>query len=184
MEITVKRITPIELWRECAEMTTGHDCKMPWSKILAMGHSPIRASQWAIKLIDVPLFVVSHLVRHHVGVQVYQKSHRPDRDKNAKDEGRMTPTSAMILCNAEALINMAHKRLCAKASPETREIFGQICELVEEQDPDLYKHLVPQCVYRGGICPESKCCGYIASEKGQSRLKFYKALFNQKNNSK
>ena len=97
---------------------------------------------------------------------------------------RYAPTDIAFIANAEALINMAHKRLCAKASPETREIFGQICELVEEQDPDLYKHLVPQCIYRGGICPEPKCCGYIASEKGQSRLKFYKALFNQKNNSK
>lgn len=102
----------------------------------------------------------------------------------AANYDRKQPTSLAFIANAEALINMAHKRLCAKASPETREIFGQICELVEEQDPDLYKHLVPQCIYRGGICPESKCCGYIASEKGQSRLKFYKALFNQKNNSK
>ena len=102
----------------------------------------------------------------------------------AANYDRKQPTSLAFIANAEALINMAHKRLCAKASPETREIFGQICELVEEQDPDLYQHLVPQCVYRGGICPESKCCGYIASEKGQSRLKFYKALFNQKNNSK
>lgn len=98
----------------------------------------------------------------------------------AANYDRKQPTSLAFIANAEALINMAHKRLCAKASPETREIFGQICELVEEQDPDLYQHLVPQCVYRGGICPESKCCGYIASEKGQSRLKFYKALFNQK----
>lgn len=73
---------------------------------------------------------------------------------------RYAPTDLAFIANAEALINMAHKRLCVKASPETREIFGQICELVEEQDPDLYKHLVPQCVYRGGICPEPKSCGY------------------------
>ena len=97
---------------------------------------------------------------------------------------RYAPTDLMCLINAEAIINMSRKRLCAKASKETREIWQKVCELIEEYDPDLYQHLVPQCVYRGGICPESKCCGYIASEKGQSRLKFYKALFNQKNNSK
>lgn len=93
---------------------------------------------------------------------------------------RYAPTDLMCLINAETLINMTHKRLCGKASAETREVIRAICDLVEEHDPDLYQHLVPQCVYRGGICPESKCCGYIASEKGQSRLKFYKALFNQK----
>lgn len=90
---------------------------------------------------------------------------------------RYAPTDLAFICNAEALMNMAHKRLCGKASPETREVVQAICELVEEQDPDLYQHLVPQCVYRGGICPESKCCGYIHSEAGKSRLRFYKALF-------
>lgn len=97
---------------------------------------------------------------------------------------RYAPTDLAFIANAEALINMAHKRLCAKASPETREIFGQICELVEDQDPDLYRHLVPQCVYRGGVCPEAKCCGYIRSEQGRAQLETYKKLFTNKNNSK
>lgn len=90
---------------------------------------------------------------------------------------RYAPTDLAFIINAEALINMSHKRLCGKASAETREVVRAICELVEKQDPDLYQHLVPQCVYRGGICPESKCCGYIHSEAGKSRLRFYKALF-------
>ena len=97
---------------------------------------------------------------------------------------RYAHTDFCFMISAEGLMAMAATRLCAKASKETREVVQAICELVEEQDPDLYKHLVPQCIYRGGICPEPKGCGYIASEKGQSRLKFYKALFNQKNNSK
>ena len=90
---------------------------------------------------------------------------------------RYTPTDIAFIINAEALINMAHKRLCAKASPETREIFGQICELVEEQDPDLYKHLIPQCIYRGGICPEPKGCGYNKTGLFNKILTEYKKLF-------
>ena len=90
---------------------------------------------------------------------------------------RYAPTDIAFIANAEALINMAHKRLCAKASPETREIFGQICELVEEQDPDLYKHLVPQCIYRGGICPEPKGCGYNKTGLFNKILTEYKKLF-------
>lgn len=92
---------------------------------------------------------------------------------------RYAPTDIAFIANAEALINMAHKRLCAKASPETRGIFRQICELVEEQDPDLYKHLVPQCVYRGGICPEPKGCGFIKSDLGRKTLEQYINLFEQ-----
>lgn len=90
---------------------------------------------------------------------------------------RYAPTDLAFIINAEALINMAHKRLCTKASPETREIFGQICELVEEQDPDLYKHLVPQCMYRGGICPEPKGCGYNKTGLFNKILTEYKKLF-------
>lgn len=94
-----------------------------------------------------------------------------------RDFDRYAPTDLAFVINAEALMNMAHKRLCGKASKETCEVVQTICELVEEQDSGLYQHLVPQCVYRGGICPESKCCGYIHSEAGMARLRFYKALF-------
>lgn len=176
MNIKVKRVTPPDLWRECAEYTTGKDCKMSWSKMLALGHSPIRASEWAIKLMDVPLFVVSHLVRHHVGVQVYQKSHRPDRDKNAKDEGRMTPTNAMILINAEAIINISKKRLCAKASAETREIWGKVVEEVRKCDPDLANHCVKPCVYCG-FCREAKSCGFTKTDAYSRQREDYLRLF-------
>lgn len=88
---------------------------------------------------------------------------------------RYTPTNLMCVINAEALMNMAHKRLCAKASAETRLIVQKICEHVAQCDPDLYPHLVPQCIYRGGICPEHKPCGYhknaVANEE-------YRSLFN------
>lgn len=184
MKINTQKLTNADLLRRANEFTTGHESRMSLATAYRLGHSPIRTQLFWVELREIPLFVASQLVRQHVGVQFFQKSHRPDRNPDAKDEGRMTPTDLAFIINAEALINMSHKRLCRKASAETREVVRAICELVEEQDSDLYQHLVPQCVYRGGICPESKCCGYIHSESGQARLRFYKALFNQKNNSK
>lgn len=223
MNIYVKRVSSPELWRECASATTGHDCKMSWGKMLAMGHSPIRASIWFIRLEDIPLFVASQLVRSHVGVQFFQRSKRTDRgsvdfriechDFGQRLDGiaelindgvseedaesvvevlddmetevkewpakfdRHAPTDLAFIINAEALINMAHKRLCSKASKETRDIVRKICELIEEQDPDLYQHLVPQCIYRGGICPEQKCCGYNTTETFKKALGQYRLLF-------
>lgn len=97
---------------------------------------------------------------------------------------RYAPTDLAFIINAEALINMAHKRLCAKASKETRDLMTKIALEVSIADPELAEHLVPQCVYRGGICPEAKCCGYIRSEQGRAQLETYKELFTNKNNSK
>jgi len=41
-------------------------------------------------------------------------------------------------------------------------------------DPDLADHLVPQCWYRGGICPEAKCCGLNKSVQAEDYYKLFK----------
>ena len=70
--------------------------------------------------------------------------------------------------NAEELITIAHKRLCAQASKETRDIIRMICNKVVEVNPEFKDLLVPLCVYRGGLCEEFNCCGlnqkYIKKE--------------------
>ena len=212
MNVTVTKLTDVELLRKANSFTTGHESKMTLAKAYAYQHSPIRTQLFWIECREIPLFVASQLVRSHVGVQFFQQSKRTDRggedfrnvcynlskdfndafcmgDEEDLDKcietaktlphhfDRYAPADLAFIANAEALINMAHKRLCAKASPETREIFGQICELVEEQDPDLYKYLVPQCVYRGGICPEPKGCGYNKTGLFNKILTEYKKLF-------
>lgn len=90
---------------------------------------------------------------------------------------RYAPTGLAFICNAEAIINMAHKRLCNKASKDTRDVFQGICDEIEQKDPDLFNHLVPQCVFRG-ICPEPKCCGYIHTPAFGNARKEYVNLFN------
>ena len=87
---------------------------------------------------------------------------------------RYAPTDLSFIINAEALINMAHKRLCSKASLETRKLMGMIKHEIEEVDPALAKHLVPMCVYRGGICSEPKSCGYTDQGKGYGELMEFK----------
>lgn len=216
MNVTVTKLTDVELLRKANSFTTGHESHMTLAKAYAYQHSPIRTQLFWIECREIPLFVASQLVRSHVGVQFFQLSKRTDRggedfreachcisqellcsgavtdfkerqiqieertkwvDDLPKRFDRYAPTDLAFIINAEALINMAHKRLCAKASPETREIFGQICELVEEQDPDLYKHLVPQCMYRGGICPEPNGCGYNKTGPFNKILTEYRKLF-------
>ena len=82
-----------------------------------------------------------------------------------KEFDRCAPTDLSFIINAEALMNMAHKRLCSKASPETRKLMAMIKHEIEVVDPALARHLVPMCVYRGGICSEPKSCGYTKQVK-------------------
>ena len=93
---------------------------------------------------------------------------------------RYAPTDLMCLINAEAIINMSRKRLCTKASKETREIWQKVCELIEECDPDLYPHLVKPCVLYQR-CREVKCCGYIHTEQYRKEVEEYNSLFPNSN---
>lgn len=86
---------------------------------------------------------------------------------------RYAPTDLAFIINAEAIINMAHKRLCAKASAETRDLMTKIALEMAIADPELAEHLVPQCVFRSGICSEPKTCGWIYSGVGQTVLDGY-----------
>ena len=61
--------------------------------------------------------------------------------------------------NAEELITIAHKRLCKMTAKETRVLIQLICDAVKETNPEFEGVLVPNCVYRGGLCDEPKCCG-------------------------
>lgn len=95
---------------------------------------------------------------------------------------RYAPTDIAFIINAEALINMAHKRLCEKASSETRDLMTKIALEVSIADPELAEHLVPQCVFRGGICSEPKTCGWIYSGVGQTVLEEYVKMLQRTKN--
>jgi thymidylate synthase ThyX len=128
----------------------------------AAQHSPIITQVFWIKAYEVPTFVSTHVVRHHVGVSHYVKSNRVDRGGEGDDVvTRETLIQHGLFINAMALIHMAHKRLCGKASKETRELMGMIRDAVREVDSALASVMVPLCVYRNGLCDElPKPCGY------------------------
>lgn len=92
---------------------------------------------------------------------------------------RYAPTNLGILINAEAIMNMSAKRLCSKASKETREIWQKTLELIEEVDPDLVRFCKKPCVL-SGVCRESKPCGYMESDAYRRERDSFKELFNKK----
>ena len=153
-----------KLWcKRCALGTMGRDSATPPStdwlhRILEARHSPIRELWYRFEL-EVPYWVSVHLVRHHVGFQPYVQSQRNDR-QSSYDRTKAPQDAPVIMrvsLNAEALMVLANKRLCNKASPETREVVREMCRQVEEKCPEFNGLLVPMCEY--GRCHEMMPCG-------------------------
>lgn len=175
--IRVVDMTGIQYFKAACETTTNKDLD-DIARIITLKHnmylaehSPIRMRKFWIHLANIPTFVATHLVRHHVGIDHYQLSHRSDRTNTPdKDSNRMTPTNMSMCINAQALINMARKRLCRKASPETRLVMNVIKESIKVLDPALADVMVPECVYRH-LCPEMKSCGFFDTVLDEMRIK-------------
>lgn len=89
---------------------------------------------------------------------------------------RYAPTDLFGIMNAEAIINMSRKRLCKKASKETREAWTEVLLELNKVDTELVKHCIPQCI-QCGYCPEPKGCGYIKTISGNAQRELYARLY-------
>ena len=169
MQIELRRYpTPEDVaWmKACTLGTMGKEAKTPPTpefvrRLLVARHSPIRELRFYYVLHDIPYWVSVHLVRHHVGCQPYVQSQRNDRqsDYDRTKAPQDAPVTMYWTLNAEALLTLANKRLCAKASPETRDVVQRMCVLAVKVMPELKGLLVPMCEYHGGVCPEITSCG-------------------------
>jgi hypothetical protein len=165
MKITVKRLTPADSWIEACESTVGgKQIRATWEELLEAEHSPIRAVWFRIRMEGIPAFVSTHFVRHHVGVEHYVQSLREDRGGDGT-EGRNTPVLHTMDANAQALIAMARKRLCFQAHAQTIDAMREIKAAVGQIDQELAERMVPECIYRGGVCHERKTCGRMTGVK-------------------
>lgn len=158
--------TPVDwlLTKRCALYTIGKDISSTYVStewkhdILEARHSPIRELKYIFEL-EVPYWVSVHLCRH-VHAQPYVQSQRNDRQNNydRKKAPQDTPVKMLWSMNAEELMTVANKRLCGKASAETREVVQMMCEEVLKKCPEFDGLLVPMCKYHGGVCHEMFPC--------------------------
>lgn len=77
--IEVKKLTDVELMRRACSMTFNGTSKQTLLSMYKSEHSPARTQLFWIECLDIPLFVATHLIRHHVGSQPFQLSKRDDR---------------------------------------------------------------------------------------------------------
>ena len=167
MEISIKKYTDEALMRRACEMTMhGSSSNMTLEKIYECEHSPMRTQMFWVEMLGIPTFASVHFTRHKIGVEHFVTSNREDRGGNEETD-RWTLVNHGMFINAQALINMARKRLCSKAHPEVQEIMGEILNNMYMLDSDLAEHMVPECEYRNG-CHELRPCGYFESLKKNS----------------
>jgi len=131
--------------------------------IINSEHSPLRAVTYKVRMIGIPYWVSVHLVRHKYGVEHFVSTQRTDRtgvprDKKPQDE----PVNHTMLINAQEILFVSRRRLCAKASPETREVWKAVVDSLYDVDQTLALHCAPMCLYRGG-CFEKDGCGYFTN---------------------
>lgn len=160
MQIVARKLTDVELMRRACEMTMrGQESKMTLGGMYRCEHSPMRTQLFWVEMIGVPTFVSVHFVRHKIGVEHFVMSNRDGRGGD-EEVNRWTPVNHGMLLNAQALINMARKRLCRKSHESTRKVMGDIKIAIAKLDWDLARYMVPECIYRLG-CHESNPCGYV-----------------------
>lgn len=167
---------------DSARTTIGKESlgKKPSSKfkkqILLAEHSPIRSLLFRFKWRDLLSWVSVHFVRHKIGIEHYVRSQRTDRtgiDRNELKQSELIEHE--IFLNAQAMINISRKRLCTKASKETREAWKAVLYRIKDKQPELYSVCVPECIYRG-FCPEFKGCKFIESDEAKDQLNEYRRI--------
>jgi hypothetical protein len=153
-----------------------------WKKqILLAEHSPIRKIHFSWKWTNLFYWVQNHFVRHKFGVEWWCTTQRDDRTKDEISRNDKPQSSFVELegdADAQALINISRRRLCAQASPETREAWIEVKDEVTEKDPILGSVMVKECIYRG-FCPESLGnggCGYVDTPAYQKELMEYRNI--------
>lgn len=135
--------TPSDEWKE---------------KMIRAEHSPLRLLWFTFEVKGIPYWVMNHLTRHKIGVEFYVQTQRTDKtgiDRNSLPQDN--PVNLLININAQALINISRKRLCKKASPETREVWMELIDELRDYEPILASKCVPECQYRQK-CPEFEPC--------------------------
>ena len=174
MSVTIELLDGIRAVEVAAASTRGRkDMRSislgDWPKWLDAEHSPIREFRLRIICEGMPVPVSVHFVRHSQFIQHYVETHRPDRTgvpRTLEDTVRHTMTG-----NAQSFIDLFRKRLCEQCTDETilwaQTIRGAILLHPDGYVAALAEFLVPNCVYRGGVCHEMKPCGKMPLSRGR-----------------
>jgi hypothetical protein len=159
MQISYERLVhPDHAARAMAQTRGKAGTKMTpgvWLNLLLSGHSPSRSVVYRFYCTDVPYYVHTHLVRHHVGIQFYVFSQRVFEDRGSRRQDE--PVDFLFDVNAQALMALARARLCSRADNQAQALVGTIKEVLMSSEDNfdriLGEVLGPDCQTLG-VCRE------------------------------
>jgi hypothetical protein len=160
-----------------------NDCEVDeqWKyRLLLAEHSPIRMLNITWLWTDIKYWISVHFTRHKIGIEHFVESQRDDRTGEDRDGKRQDAlVNHRCIANAQAIINISRKRLCRKSHIETQTEWYHFLEALRGIEPELFDVCVKECVYRNGLCPEIKSCGYYQTDAFKKELSDYKNLFEK-----
>jgi hypothetical protein len=154
--VLISAQTAYDIARRMRRLTTIPLTSPKWRAFLRSEHSPIRVATYQVDMIGIPAWVSVHFSRHKIGVEHFVTSNR--EDITGKTRTADATVDHIMVINAQALITMARKRLCYKASDETRETMEAVWDAIRAIDQTLAATMAPDCIYRGR-CNEFSPCG-------------------------
>lgn len=138
--------------------------------ILISEHSPIRDIIIKWQWTGIKHWVIVHWVRHKW--ECFVNTQRSDRTGEDRDSFRQDSRQNFRgEANVQHLIDTWRKRLCLKASKETRDCAISLKNELYISEPFIADVLVPNCIYRGG-CPEY-------SMDDENRCMFYESFISK-----
>ena len=157
-KVTVTQLTDNSIVNRLGSIPTGNQTKIPLRKWVVTEHSPIRGLQFEIVFEGLPAYIANHLKTHFEGfsLQISESNRRdyPSRYGKTVTRDGEAPIRHGMVCNAQSLINVSRKRLCSGADSFTIKVWMKVKEAMMEVNKDVAEHMVVECIYRGGICPE------------------------------
>jgi hypothetical protein len=78
-KVSVEKLTDVNLMRSACEMTFNGNSQQTLLSMYKSEHSPARTQMFWVTFTNIPLFVSTHLLRHHVGSIPFQLTCRDDR---------------------------------------------------------------------------------------------------------
>lgn len=142
-KVSVRKLTDTQIMREACECTFNGKSHQSLRSIYCSEHSPARTQMFWIRLENIPLFVATHLIRHHVGSTPFQLTCREDRDGGNQDfQGRINTLTSQI----EELHN-----LWASASSYSTFIYDRFQKIQQEMN-DIKENCDRQTPVTLGLC--------------------------------
>lgn len=161
--VSVRKLTDVDLLREACATTFLGTSHASLSSLYKSEHSPVRTQMFWISLKNIPLFISTHLIRHHVGSVPFQLTCRDDR--NGGNPGLIDKIDA-INEKLSMLLSMINRASYGTQEEIIRDIIEELNWLKENADRYTPVNL-SLCINAQSLLDMSKlrlCTGCAARE--------------------